>query len=172
MTPTDTSTGTPVRPANPKDVAQITALMRGLADYEHLSHLFIATEEDLYEALFGRHPAAECLVAEQKNEVVGYALFFHNYSTFLGRKGLYLEDLYVHPDHRGQGLGKRMLCTLAALASERRCGRFEWSVLDWNQPAIDFYEAMGADVLPEWRIVRVTGDALEKLVRSVVDTAS
>ncbi|WP_246013416.1 GNAT family N-acetyltransferase [Pigmentiphaga humi] len=140
-------------------------MMRGLAEYEHLTHLFIAREEDLHDALFGPRPAAECLVAEAAGTVAGYALFFHNYSTFLGRKGLYLEDLYVHPDRRGQGLGKRLLKALAALAVERRCGRFEWSVLDWNQPAIDFYQSMGAEVLPDWRIVRVTGAALEGLAR-------
>ncbi|RZS80282.1 L-amino acid N-acyltransferase YncA [Pigmentiphaga kullae] len=152
-----------VRPARPQDVAPILALMRGLAEYENLTHLFLARDEDLRDALFGPHPAAECLVADVEGGVVGYALFFHNYSTFLGRRGLYLEDLYVHPDQRGRGLGKRLLRALAALAVERRCGRFEWSVLDWNQPAIDFYQAMGADVLPEWRIVRVTGEALARL---------
>ncbi|OVZ57804.1 GNAT family N-acetyltransferase [Pigmentiphaga sp. NML080357] len=152
-----------IRPARPDDVGPVLSLMRGLAEYEHLTHLFLAREEDLLDALFGPHPAAECLVAEADGAVVGYALFFHNYSTFLGRRGLYLEDIYVRPDQRGRGLGKRMLKTLAAIAVERRCGRFEWSVLDWNQPAIDFYQAMGADVLPDWRIVRVTGDALIRL---------
>ncbi|MBX6316816.1 GNAT family N-acetyltransferase [Pigmentiphaga sp.] len=152
-----------IRPARPEDVGPVLSLMRGLAEYEHLTHLFKAREEDLFDALFGARPAAECLVAEVDSGVVGYALFFHNYSTFLGRRGLYLEDLYVRPDHRGRGLGKRMLKTLAAIAVERGCGRFEWSVLDWNQPAIDFYRAMGADVLPDWRIVRVTGDALARL---------
>jgi GNAT superfamily N-acetyltransferase len=154
-----------VRAATPADVGPITDLMRGLAEYEKLTHLFIATEALLQDALFGPHPAAECLATEVDGAVIGYALFFHNYSTFLGRKGLYLEDLYVHPDHRGKGLGKAMLTRLAALAVERGCARFEWSVLDWNQPAIDFYEAMGAVVMPEWRIVRMTGDALESLAK-------
>jgi GNAT superfamily N-acetyltransferase len=154
-----------VRAATPADVGPITDLMRGLAEYEKLTHLFIATDELLQDALFGPHPAAECLATEVDGAVIGYALFFHNYSTFLGRKGLYLEDLYVHPDHRGKGLGKAMLTRLAALAVERGCARFEWSVLDWNQPAIDFYEAMGAVVMPEWRIVRMTGDALESLAK-------
>ncbi|GGW99970.1 N-acetyltransferase [Pigmentiphaga litoralis] len=154
-----------VRAATPADVGPITDLMRGLAEYEKLTHLFIATDELLQDALFGPHPAAECLTTEVDGAVIGYALFFHNYSTFLGRKGLYLEDLYVHPDHRGKGLGKAMLTRLAALAVERGCARFEWSVLDWNQPAIDFYEAMGAVVMPEWRIVRMTGDALESLAK-------
>ncbi|MPS28877.1 GNAT family N-acetyltransferase [Pigmentiphaga sp.] len=157
------STHAGVRPARPEDVAAILALMRGLAEYENLTHLFLARDEDLRDALFGPAPAAECLVAEAAGAVAGYALFFHNYSTFLGRRGLYLEDLYVHPGQRGRGLGKSLLRALAALAVERRCGRFEWSVLDWNQPAIDFYQAMGADVLPDWRIVRVTGDALARL---------
>jgi GNAT superfamily N-acetyltransferase len=154
-----------VRAATPADVGPITDLMRGLAEYEKLTHLFIATDELLNDALFGPHPAAECLATEVDGAVIGYALFFHNYSTFLGRKGLYLEDLYVHPDHRGKGLGKAMLTRLAALAVERGCARFEWSVLDWNQPAIDFYEVMGAVVMPEWRIVRMTGDALESLAK-------
>lgn len=162
----DMRMNTGVRPCTPADVATIIALMRGLADYENLAHLFTGTEAMLHDALFGPHPAAECLVAESEGQgVVGYALFFHNYSTFLGRKGLYLEDLYVHPDQRGQGLGKALLATLAAVAVDRGCARFEWSVLDWNQPAIDFYEAMGAVVMPEWRIVRMTGDALGNLAK-------
>lgn len=155
-----------VRPCAAADVAPIIALMRGLAEYENLTHLFTGTEVMLHDALFGAPPAAECLVAEAEGKsVVGYALFFHNYSTFLGRKGLYLEDLYVHPDQRGQGLGKALLSTLAGIAIERGCARFEWTVLDWNQPAIDFYEAMGAVVMPEWRIVRMTGDALGDLAQ-------
>lgn len=154
------STGT-VRAAQPEDVAAIIGLMHGLAEYEHLTHLFQNTEPSLHDSLFGPHPAAECLVATVSDTVVGYALFFHNYSTFLGKKGLYLEDLYMDPEHRGKGLGKQMLRRLAVLALERGCARFEWSVLDWNQPAIDFYEAMGAVVMPEWRIVRMTGEALQ-----------
>lgn len=152
-----------LRAAQPDDAAAITALMRELADYEKLAHLFVATADDLREALFGTRPAAECLVAEHEGRLVAYALFFQNYSTFLGRKGLYLEDLYVQPTQRGAGLGSRLLRRLAAIAQERGCGRFEWSVLDWNQPAIDFYTRMGADVLPEWRIVRVTGEALGRM---------
>ncbi|MFC0573238.1 GNAT family N-acetyltransferase [Paraburkholderia solisilvae] len=140
--------------------------MRELAEYEKLTHLFIATDADLRDALFGARPSAEALVAEKDGHIVGYALFFHNYSTFLGRRGLYLEDLYVQPSQRGSGLGSAMLRQLAALALERQCGRFEWSVLDWNQTAIDFYEKMGASVLPDWRIVRITGAALERLAVS------
>ncbi|CAN0619484.1 diamine N-acetyltransferase [Burkholderia multivorans] len=152
-----------IRAAEARDVGAILALMRELADFEKLTHLFVATEDDLADALFGPRPSAEALVAERDGAIVGYALFFHNYSTFLGRRGLYLEDLYVQPSQRGTGLGTAMLKRLAALAVERRCGRFEWSVLDWNQPAIDFYQKMGATVMPDWRIVRVTGDALATL---------
>ena len=154
-----------VRPATPADVGAIFALMLELAEFEKLTHLFIATEAGVHDALFGQVRAAEALVAEDEGHIVGYALFFHNFSTFLGRRGLYLEDLYVQPSQRGVGLGKAMLRQLAALALERQCGRFEWSVLDWNQPAIDFYEKMGASVLPDWRIVRVSGDALAQLAR-------
>jgi GNAT superfamily N-acetyltransferase len=157
------STAAQVRQATAADVAPVFALIRGLADYEHLQHLLTASESDLHDALFGPHPAAECLVADVDARVVSYALFFHNYSTFLGKKGLYLEDVYVHPDYRGKGVGKKMLQAVAAVAVERGCGRFEWSVLDWNQPAIDFYQGLGATVMPDWRIVRVTGDALDNL---------
>ena len=152
-----------IRPATAADIGAIYALIYELAEFEKLTHLFVATEEGLHDALFGEKPSSEALVAEADGCVVGFALFFHNFSTFLGRRGLYLEDLYVQPSQRGTGLGTAMLQRLAALAVERQCGRFEWSVLDWNQPAIDFYEKMGASVMPDWRIVRITGDALEKL---------
>src|ERR1700760_823256 len=152
-----------IRAATPADVGAMLALMHELAVYEKLTHLFIATEAGVHDALFGARPSAEALVADIDGRVVGYALFFHNYSTFLGRRGLYLEDLYVQPSQRGSGLGSAMLRHLAALALERQCGRFEWTVLDWNQPAIEFYERMGASVLPDWRIVRMTGDALAQL---------
>ncbi|MFC0398655.1 GNAT family N-acetyltransferase [Paraburkholderia rhizosphaerae] len=152
-----------IRAATPADVGAMLALMHELAEYEKLTHLFVATETDVRDALFGARPSAEALVAESDGRIVGYALFFHNYSTFLGRRGLYLEDVYVQPSQRGSGLGSAMLRHLAALAVERQCGRFEWSVLDWNQTAIDFYERLGATVLPDWRIVRITGDALEQL---------
>jgi GNAT superfamily N-acetyltransferase len=152
-----------IRPATPADVGAIFALMYELAEFEKLTHLFVATTEGVHDALFGARPSAEALVAEQDGEVVSYALFFHNFSTFLGKRGLYLEDLYVRPSLRGSGLGTMMLKALAQLAVERQCGRFEWSVLDWNQNAIDFYEKMGATVLPDWRIVRITGDALDTL---------
>ena len=152
-----------IRAATPADVQGMLALMHELAEFEKLTHLFVATEADLHDALFGARASAEALVADDGGPLVGYALFFHNYSTFLGRRGLYLEDLYVQPSQRGSGLGTAMLRRLAALAVERGCGRFEWTVLDWNQPAIDFYEKMGATVLPDWRVVRVTGDALAQL---------
>ncbi|MEK6349517.1 MAG: GNAT family N-acetyltransferase [Burkholderia sp.] len=143
--------------------------MRELAEFESLTHLFVATEADLDDALFGPNPAAGALVATQGDAVVGYALYFQNYSTFLGKRGLYLEDLYVRPACRGTGIGTRLLRALAALAVERRCGRFEWTVLDWNQPAIDFYERLGATVLPDWRVVRVTGEQLAALAQPAGD---
>ncbi|AOK46460.1 GCN5 family acetyltransferase [Burkholderia sp. MSMB617WGS] len=152
-----------IRAAAAADVPAMLALMRELAEFEKLTHLFVATEANLADALFGARPSVEALVAENGGAIVGYALYFHNYSTFLGRRGLYLEDLYVQPSQRGTGLGTQLLRRLAAIAVERRCGRFEWTVLDWNQPAIDFYRKMGADVLPDWRVVRVTGDALARL---------
>lgn len=155
-----------IRDAAPHDVGAMISLMRELAEYEKLTHLFVATEDSLREALFSPRPAAEALVAEREGRVVGYALYFHNFSTFLSRRGLYLEDLYVQPSLRGSGLGTAMLRRLAAIAVERQCGRFEWSVLDWNQSAIDFYTKMGATVMPDWRIVRVSDDALTALART------
>jgi GNAT superfamily N-acetyltransferase len=153
-----------IRPARPDDVPAILAMIRELAVFEKLEHLVIADEALLHDALFGVRPPCEAIVgAEAGGEVVTFALFFQNFSTFLGRKGLYLEDLYVKQDRRGHGYGKRMLVALASLAVERGCGRFEWSVLDWNANAIAFYEKMGADVLPDWRICRVTGTALTAL---------
>jgi GNAT superfamily N-acetyltransferase len=153
-----------IRNATPGDVNAIFSLMLELAEFEKLTHLFVATQAGVHDALFGGRPSSEAMVAEEEDgSIVGYALFFHNFSTFLGRLGLYLEDLYVQPSQRGSGLGTRMLRQLAALAVERQCGRFEWTVLDWNQPAISFYEKMGATVLSDWRVVRITGDALEAL---------
>ncbi len=152
-----------IRDATPGDVPALVALTRELAEYESLTHLFVATEADLHDALFGPNPAAGALVASQDHDVVGYALYFQNYSTFVGKRGLYLEDLYVKPACRGSGLGTQLLRAVAALAVARRCGRFEWTVLDWNRQAIEFYERMGATVLPDWRVVRVTGEALDAL---------
>ncbi|WP_321962676.1 GNAT family N-acetyltransferase [Paraburkholderia sp. J7] len=152
-----------IRAATAADVGAMHALMYELAEFEKLTHLFTGTADGLADALFGARPAAEALVAEDAGRIVGYALFFHNYSTFLSRRGLYLEDLYVQPSQRGTGLGTAMLRALAAIAVERGCARFEWTVLDWNTPAIGFYEKLGATVLPDWRVVRMTGDALDKL---------
>ncbi|GGZ08011.1 GNAT family N-acetyltransferase [Pseudoduganella plicata] len=154
-----------IRPARPEDVSSIFAMIRELAVFEKLEHMVIANEAMLQDALFGVRPPCEAIVGEEHGEVVTFALFFHNFSTFLCKKGLYLEDLYVKQNRRGKGYGKQMLVALAALAVERGCGRFEWSVLDWNANAISFYEKMGADVLPDWRICRVTGDALMHLAR-------
>ena len=157
-----------VRPAELRDVGAIVQLIRGLAEFEQLTHLLQVTPEKLRPQLFGERPAAEALVAETgdgkgSGEVVAFALFFTNFSTFLAQPGLYLEDLYVKPEHRGAGIGRALLTRLAALAVERNYGRFEWCVLDWNENAIRFYQGMGASVMPEWRLCRVTGDALQAL---------
>ncbi|KQQ87343.1 GNAT family N-acetyltransferase [Massilia sp. Leaf139] len=154
-----------VRPAEPADVSHIHSMIVELAVFEKLEHMVVATEELLHEGLFGTRPACEAIVGEENGEVVAFALFFHNFSTFLTKKGLYLEDLYVRQSHRGKGYGTQLLSTLAQIAVERKCGRFEWSVLDWNEPAIGFYRTMGAEILPEWRICRVTGEALDHLAR-------
>ncbi len=138
-------------------------MVRALAQYERLEHLCVASEADLAAALFGPRPFAEVMLAEKGEEIAGFALFFHNFSTFLGRPGLWLEDLFVVPAHRRQGCGKALLRALAHLARARGCGRFEWAVLDWNEPAIAFYRSLGAAVLPDWRIVRVVGPALDAL---------
>jgi GNAT superfamily N-acetyltransferase len=151
-----------LRPAAPADVPAIVGLIGELAEFEHLTHLLQVTPASLHAHLFGERPVAECLVAEADGALVGFALFFTNFSTFLGKPGLYLEDLYVQPAQRGAGIGKALLQRLGALAVQRGCGRFEWSVLDWNAHAIRFYERMGASVLPDWRICRVTGEALER----------
>ena len=154
-----------VRPAEPADVTHIHSMIVELAVFEKLEHMVVATEELLHEGLFGTRPACEAIVGEENGEVVAFALFFHNFSTFLTKKGLYLEDLYVRQSHRGKGYGTQLLARLAQLAVERQCGRFEWSVLDWNEPAIGFYQTVGAEILPEWRICRVTGEALDHLAR-------
>lgn len=154
-----------VRPARRADVPAIHALIRDLVDFERLTHVCTGTADDLEQAAFGSRPAVEVLVAEELGKIDGFALFFHTFSTFLGRRGLWLEDLYVRPERRGSGIGTALLKALAALAVERGCGRFEWAVLDWNTPAIGFYERMGATVLPDWRIARVTGEALDRLGR-------
>ena len=152
-----------MRPAELRDLAAIVELIRELAEFEQLLHMVQATPEKLLPHLFGDKPVAEAWVAEVDSEVVAFALFFTNFSTFLSQPGLYLEDLYVQPSHRSLGLGRALLTRLAQLAVERGCGRFEWSVLDWNESAIRFYQKMGASVMPDWRICRVSGDALAAL---------
>lgn len=150
-----------LRAAEPRDVPAIVGLIEELAEFENLTHMLRLTPDTLHPHLFGDKPVVEALVGEvDGDEVIGFALFFTNFSTFLAKPGLYLEDLYVRPAHRRSGLGKTLLTRLAQIAVERDYGRFEWSVLDWNEDAIRFYERMGATVLPEWRICRLSGDAL------------
>lgn len=152
-----------LRPATPEDLDALVRLIAALAEYERLTHVLEVTPEKLRPHLFGARSVAEALVAElEGGALVGFALFFTSFSTFLARPGLYLEDLYVEPAQRSLGIGRALLQALGRLAVERGCGRFEWSVLDWNESAIGFYEAMGASVLPDWRICRVTGDALKR----------
>ena len=152
--------------ATERDVPLILRLIKELAEYERMADEVVATEDRVRDTLFGAHPAAEVVVAYAGDEPAGFALFFHNYSTFLARPGLYLEDLFVVPRFRGRGYGKALLIHLARLAVERGCGRFEWSVLDWNEPAIGFYKKLGAKPMDTWTIFRVTGDALETLAAS------
>ncbi len=152
-----------IRFATREDAAVIVELIRDLAIFEKLEHLATATPARIEAELFGERPTCECLIGEIDGAPVGFALFFHNFSTFLCKKGLYLEDLFVRPSARGTGMGKALLTRLAQIAVERDCGRFEWSVLDWNVDAQAFYERMGATMLPDWRICRVTGDALQAL---------
>ncbi len=163
MSPAVASPTFEIRAARREDLAAIVRMIRALADYERLAHLCVATEGDLETSLFGPRPAAEVLISWKGTESAAFALFFHNFSTFLGRPGLWLEDLYVRPPYRRQGCAKALLQALAQIAVERGCGRFEWAVLEWNAPAIEFYRGMGAAVLPDWRIVRVVGPALSAL---------
>ena len=152
-----------IRPATPSDVPLILRFIRELAEYERLAHEVVATEDGLRDTLFGPRPYAEVVIAEEEGEPAGFALFFHNYSTFLGRTGIYLEDLYVRPGMRGRGTGRALLAHLARLAVERGCGRLEWWVLDWNEPAIRFYRSLGARPMDDWTVFRVSGDALQRL---------
>ncbi len=153
-----------IRNAEPGDVPQILAFIKHLADYEKLSHEVVATEQQLEETLFGEKAYAEVLIAETDDQQpAGFALFFYNYSTFLAKPGIYLEDLYVLSEFRDMGIGKALLKKVAAICVERECGRLEWAVLDWNPPAIDFYHSQGAELMKEWITNRVTGDALVKL---------
>jgi GNAT superfamily N-acetyltransferase len=150
-----------IRPATPDDVPALVGLIKALAEYEQLSHEVTGTVEDLTRFLFGDRPYAEALIAEVEGTAAGMALYFYNFSTFLMRPGLYLEDLFVVPTYRRQGIGQALLVHLGKLALAQGCGRFEWSVLDWNSPAIEFYQRLGAEIKPEWQLCRVTGDALQ-----------
>ena len=154
-----------IRYATRDDVSVLLSLIRELAEFEKLLHVVQASEAELAAELFGAPRVAEALIAELSGEVVGFALFFHNFSTFVGRKGLYLEDLYVQPHARRRGVGRALITFVAKIAVERRCGRFEWSVLDWNTRAIDFYRSLGAIAMDEWTVQRVTGEALERLAK-------
>jgi GNAT superfamily N-acetyltransferase len=152
-----------IRPASPGDVALLLELIRELAEYEKAPDEAIATPERIDVALFGNKPTAEAVIAELDGEPAGFALFFHNFSTWLGKPGLYLEDLFVRESMRGRGIGKALLLQLARVARERGCGRMEWAVLDWNRPAIEFYESLGADPQSEWTVYRLDSRALERL---------
>ncbi|RMF68655.1 MAG: GNAT family N-acetyltransferase [Calditrichaeota bacterium] len=152
-----------IKQAQEKDVPVILGFIRELAEYEKLAHEVVATEDDLRRTLFGEPRYAEVILGCCNDDPVAFALFFHNYSTFLGRPGIYLEDLYVRPEARGKGFGRKMLAFLARLARERNCGRLEWSVLDWNEPAIKFYRSLGAVPMNDWTVFRLTGDALARL---------
>ena len=150
------------RIAKPEDTALLLTFIRALAEYEHMLDLVVATEESLRDWLFETHTAEAFFVLEEGREV-GFALYFYNFSTFLGKAGIYLEDLFVLPEYRGKGYGKAILVRLAQIARERGCGRLEWACLDWNQPSIDFYRSLGAQPLDEWTVYRLTGDTLERL---------
>ena len=152
-----------IRPATEHDIPLILAFITRIATYERLVHEVVATEDDLRHSLFGDRPAAEVLLGCLESKPVAYAAFFHNFSTFLGRPGLYVEDLYVDAEHRGKGYGRSLLRCLARLARERNCGRLEWSVLDWNEAAIGFYRKLGAVPMDEWTVFRLTGRALQAL---------
>lgn len=154
-----------IRSALADDTALILQFIRELADYERLLDRVVATESELHAALFGPVPRAEVLIAEMDGAAAGFALYFHNFSTFVGRTGLYLEDLFVRPEFRSHGVGKALLVELARTAVERRCGRFEWAVLDWNEPAIGFYRSLGAVAQDDWTVYRLEGEALERMTQ-------
>ena len=163
---------TNVRPATPEDVSTILEFIRGLAAYEREPNAVVATEEDLLRDGFGEHRYYYCLIAEEDGVPAGFAFYFFDYSTWLGRPGLYLEDIFVYPEFRGRGIGKALLQRVAAIAVEKGCPRMKWEVLDWNTPAIDFYAAMGAEFLDTWRNVKLSGDALRRLAGGVEGTES
>ena len=152
-----------IQPATSEDADDILMLIQGLADYEKLSHEVVATREKIIETLFGEKPFAECLLAKIEGQTVGFALFFYSYSTFLGQPGIYLEDLFVQPDFRGKGIGRKLLQAVAQIATKRNCGRLEWAVLDWNKPAIDFYDSLAATPMREWFTYRLSGDTLKEV---------
>ena len=158
-----------IRPATAADVPIILELIRALATYERAPNEVTATEDGLSKVLFGEKPAAEVLLAFENETAVGFAVFFHNFSTWLGRPGLYLEDLFVKPQHRGKGYGRALLIHLAKIARERGCGRMEWAVLDWNEPAIKFYRQLGAKPMDEWTVFRLTRDGIAKLADSSLE---
>lgn len=155
--------GFEIRPATVQDVGIILELIRALATYERAPNEVTATETQLVDVLFGAKPAAEVLLAFENDAPVGFAVFFYNFSTWLGRAGLYLEDLFVKPEHRGKGYGRALLVALAKVAQARKCGRMEWAVLDWNEPAIEFYRNLGAKPMHEWTVFRLTRDEIEQL---------
>ncbi|MBZ5609780.1 MAG: GNAT family N-acetyltransferase [Acidobacteriia bacterium] len=161
-----------IRPATENDVPLILSFIEKLAGYEKLSHELAATQAALRKWLFGERPMAEVILAEWAGHPAGFALFFHNFSTFLARPGIYLEDLFVDPEHRGKGIGKALLIHLARIATERGCGRLEWAVLDWNQPSIDFYRSQGAEPKQEWTIFRLQGIALHQLAEKAAREAA
>jgi len=167
--------GYDIAPAAPADIEDVHALIVALAEYERLTELCVSTPVDIQRALFGSPASAEALIVRDRGDprqALGFALFFHTFSTFRGRRSLWLEDLFVRPDARGHGIGRSLLLALAALAKARDCARFEWAVLDWNRPAIGFYQKLGAQVLPDWRIARVTGPALDALAAGRVPSST
>jgi GNAT superfamily N-acetyltransferase len=156
-------------PATERDLPLVLSFILKLAEYEKLSHQVVATEDLLRDGLFGERRVAEVVLAYLAEEPVGFALYFHNFSTFVGRAGIYLEDLFVEPHHRGKGVGKALLAYVANQAVERKCGRFEWAVLDWNTPSIEFYKSLGAVPLDDWTLFRLTGDALHRVAKKFGD---
>lgn len=156
------SNKTTIRKATPEDIPLILDLIKLIAGYEKLSHEVIASEESLHHSIFGEKSTVEVLLAFIDNTPIGYAIFFHNFSTFVGRKGIYLEDLFVKPEFRGKGIGKLLLKEIAKIAVEKNCGRIEWAVLDWNKPAIDFYESIGANAMNEWILFRMNEKEIKK----------
>ena len=165
MSVSTSNTGFTIRKAKEEDVPVILIFIKALAEYEKLSHEVVATEMDLRRHLFGENRVAEVLIGYEDSLPVGFALFFHNFSTFLGKPGIYLEDLFVLEEHRGKGYGTRLLASLAVLALERDCGRLEWAVLDWNEPSIEFYKSLGARIMDEWIVNRMNGEPLLKLAK-------